>query len=355
MLLLTYSCNLKCSYCYEPKKIKHRMTFESAQKFILEQISLAKDNYESFEIQFMGGEPLLEFPLIQKLAYWLWDAKPYRKQYFLFVQTNGTLLDEKMKTWFSSHKENIFLALSMDGTIEMQNKNRSDSYSLVDTDFFVNNWPTQNVKMTISPQTINHFSKGVKHLHRLGFKHIAADLAMGPTIIWTQNDLESYKKELDNLIDFYLKNKDLQPFSMLRIDPTSILYQDTRTRKTCSCGEDLVCVDWNGKTYACHLFAPISISQDKADRSNALYNFHNHSQFVSKTCELCRLNAACNHCYGMNYICNNDVSLPTAFHCNAFKIRFYSNCKLYLKYAILNKDEDAFKKITKVINSIKAN
>ena len=80
MLLLTYSCNLKCSYCYEPKKIKHRMTFESAQNFIIEQISLAKDNYDSFEIQFMGGEPLLEFPLIQKLASWLWDVKPYRKQ-----------------------------------------------------------------------------------------------------------------------------------------------------------------------------------------------------------------------------------------------------------------------------------
>ena len=68
MLLLTYSCNLKCSYCYEPKRQKHRMTFESAKNYILEQVSLAKDAYESFEIQFMGGEPLLEFVLIQQTS-----------------------------------------------------------------------------------------------------------------------------------------------------------------------------------------------------------------------------------------------------------------------------------------------
>lgn len=355
MLLLTYSCNLKCSYCYEPKRIKHRMTFESAQKFILEQVLIAKDSYDSFEIQFMGGEPLLEFPLIQKIANWLWKEAPYGKKYILFAQTNGTLLDEKMKSWFVAHKNKIFLALSMDGTMDMQNSNRSDSYTSIDTDFFVKNWPSQNVKMTVSPKTISLLSEGVIHLHNIGFKHIAADLAMGPTIHWEAKHLMLYRDELNKLVEFYIKNTDLQPFSMLRIDPTCILYLDKNINKTCSCGEDLVCVDWDGKTYACHLFSPISVSQNKADMSNQLFDFSNHSQFLSDTCRQCKLNSACNHCYGMNYICTNDVSRPSAFHCNAFKIRFYANCKLYMKYSTHQNDLESYQKIKKVINLIKVN
>ena len=353
MLLITYNCNLRCSYCYEPKKIKHRMTFEAAQRFITEQVSLAKDSYDSFEIQFMGGEPFLEFSLIKRIARWLWTEPPFNKEYILFAQTNGTLLNDEIKSWLVEHQDKFFIALSLDGTMEMQNVNRSDSFDLVDTSFFIDNWPTQNVKMTISPQTLKNLSKGVKYLHQLGFKYIAADLAMGPTLKWTREDLICYRDELNELVNFYVANPDVYPFSMLRIDPTIILFSNVVTNKTCSCGENLVCVDWNGNTYACHLFSPISVTQKKADLSNVLYDFTNYSQFISDKCKDCRLIAACNHCYGMNYICTNDVSQPDAFHCNAFKVRFFANCKLYMKYSLLNKDIKSYQLITKVINSIK--
>ena len=353
MLLLTYSCNLSCSYCYEPKQQKHRMTFESAKRYICEQVAMSKDKYYSFEIQFMGGEPLMEFPLIQQIAYWIWEEKPFAKEYVLFAQTNGTLLNEMMKSWFVCHKTQFFLALSMDGTMDMQNTNRSGSYFFVDTDFFVNNWPTQNVKMTISPQTIDKLSDGVIYLHKIGFRHIAADLAMGKSIKWTSEDLRVYRNELDKLVNFYIENPDLQPFSMLRIDPTVILSLSKNIHKTCSCGEDLVCVDWGGKTYACHLFSPISITKEKARNSNEIYDFANHAQFISELCLNCRLNVVCNRCYGMNYICTNDVTIPSAFHCNAFKIRFYASCKLYIEYSCLHKDFKNVEKIKAIINSLK--
>lgn len=355
MLLLTYSCNLRCSYCYEPKKQKHRMDFESAKKYILEQVSLAKDKYDSFEIQFMGGEPLMEFPLVKKLSSWIWEEKPYDKDYVMFIQTNGTLLDENMKTWFLQNKSRFYLALSMDGTMAMQNANRSNSFSSLDTAFFVNNWPNQNVKMTISPQTISSLSDGVQFLHKLGFQHIAADLAMGPSLKWGAKDLLSYKGELEKLIKFYSTHLDLEPFSMLRIDPTGIIDEEKKIGKTCSCGEDLVCVDWDGKTYACHLFSPISVTTEKAKRSNDVIDFSNHDSFVSGKCAECKLNAVCNHCYGMNYICTDDVTRPSSFHCNAFKIRFYASCKLYMMYAKLNNDLKSYKRIEFVIKSLKVN
>ncbi len=231
------------------------MSMEKAKSIIQEQIKALDDNYEAIEIQFMGGEPLLEFPLVKECAEWLWSTPITDKQIMLFAPTNGTLLTDDMKGWFVKNKDRIHLGLSFDGDMAMQNANRSSSFQNVDLDFFVKTWPNQSVKMTISPETISNMAEGVKYLHRKGFKYISADLAMGKFIGWTKEKLGIYQTELKKLVEFYLTNPQLTPFSMLRVDINAIIHTNTVSHKTCSCGEDMVCVDWTGKTYACHLFS----------------------------------------------------------------------------------------------------
>ena len=351
MLLVTYKCNLRCSYCYEPKTKDFRMTADRAKQIIQEQMSSLSDDYDSVEIQFMGGEPLLEFPLIKNVSEWLWSTSFEKKIMVLFAPTNGTLLDSEMKKWFSENKEKIHLGLSFDGDVNMQNVNRSSSYSKVDLSFFATTWPEQSVKMTISPETVSKLSDGVAYLHEAGFKYISADLAMGPGIQWSKQSLVSYKKELEKLALFYVENPALVPFSMFRINIESIGKRDQDV-KTCSCGEDMVCVDWTGKTYACHLFSPVTLPMEKAIRSNLDYDFSDHSQFQNRICKQCMLNAACNHCYGMNYICTGDVCEPSSFHCSAFKILFVANCKFRLAQAEANNDAKSMESIKKVISKI---
>lgn len=115
MLLITYKCNLRCSYCYEPKISNFNMSFAKAKNIIQEQIEALDDEYEAVEIQFMGGEPLLEFPLIKECAKWLWSTPITDKQIMLFAPTNGTLLTDDMKEWFAKNKDRIHLGLSFDG------------------------------------------------------------------------------------------------------------------------------------------------------------------------------------------------------------------------------------------------
>ena len=351
MLLVTYKCNLRCSYCYEPKTKDFRMTAERAKQMILKQISSLADDYDSVEIQFMGGEPLLEFPLIKEVSEWLWSSAFSKKIAVLFAPTNGTLLDSEMKTWFYANKEKIHLGLSFDGDGDMQNVNRSFSYRQVDLSFFASTWPEQSVKMTISPDTVSKLSDGVTYLHKAGFKYISADLAMGPEIRWVKQSLISYKQELEKLILFYIENPSLVPFSMLRINIESIgkRKQDV---KTCSCGENMVCIDWTGKMYACHLFSPVSLPMEKAIRSNLEYDFSDHSQFQNSVCRQCMLNVACNHCYGMNYICTGDARKPSPFHCSAFKILFAANCKYRLAQAQANNDTKSIESINTVLSRI---
>lgn len=352
MLLVTYKCNLHCSYCYEPKLQAFRMDAKKAKGIIQEQIAKLSDEYDSVEVQFMGGEPLLEFPLIKEVSEWLWTTPINKKLMVLFAPTNGTLLTHEMKNWFTENSARIHLGLSFDGNMDMQNVNRSISYSKVDLDYFVQTWPEQSVKMTISPETIAHLSDGVIFLHEKGFKYISADLAMGPSVNWSKDSLAIYRSELQKLSHYYLEHPTLIPFSMLRIDVAAIKSSHNVDVKTCSCGEDMICVDWTGKTYACHLFSPVTLPIDKVLKSSQLYDFSNHSQFNSEICSKCILNAICNHCYGMNYLCTGDVAKPSPFHCSAFKILFVANCRFRLMLAKKRQDKTLQERVYKTISRI---
>lgn len=351
MLLVTSSCNLRCSYCYEPKLLVRRMDTRTAKDIITRQMALLDEAYDSVEIQFMGGEPMLEFPLIKEVSEWLW-SKEWNRQTVVFVPTNGTLLDSEMKSWFAAHSESIKLGLSFDGDAGMQNANRFMSYDSVDLGFFVTTWPEQSVKMTLAPETIANMAAGVMHLHEKGFKYISADLAMGPNIQWTKQSLKAYQSGLRELADYYLSHPSLVPFSMRRINVASVLAKADTHLKTCSCGEDLLSFDWTGATYACHLFSPIALSLDKAKRGNERYDFADHSQFESPTCSRCMLNSVCNHCYGMNYLCSDDVTKPSPFHCSAFKIQFAENCRFQMHFALNDHDNDTYETLKRVIRKM---
>ena len=69
---ITDDCNLCCSYCYQINKGHHKMSFETAKKFIDKILynDQSINNYVRPEnaigviLEFIGGEPLLEIDLI---------------------------------------------------------------------------------------------------------------------------------------------------------------------------------------------------------------------------------------------------------------------------------------------------
>ena len=69
MLIITHECNLNCSYCYERFKGPGRMTVETAKEIILREIALVKESshFSEIEVDFMGGEPFINFGLIKEI------------------------------------------------------------------------------------------------------------------------------------------------------------------------------------------------------------------------------------------------------------------------------------------------
>ena len=76
-LQVTEACNLQCTYCYQTQKSGKRMSFETAKKFVDYLLSDKSDyintgNTKAITLDFIGGEPLLEIDLIDKICdYWL--------------------------------------------------------------------------------------------------------------------------------------------------------------------------------------------------------------------------------------------------------------------------------------------
>lgn len=99
-LMITRRCNLNCSYCYESHKshdVSHDMTFETAKRLLLAEFSLVKASrdFDEIEIDFMGGEPLMNFDLIKKVVEWI---EKILHRYHIFV------LRQQMQHWLKNIK-----------------------------------------------------------------------------------------------------------------------------------------------------------------------------------------------------------------------------------------------------------
>lgn len=350
MLLVTYGCNLNCIYCYEPKTLRKKMSFGDACSYIERTVNNLDVSYGSFEVQFMGGEPLLAFEVIRQVSEWLWKQSFKTKLTQVFIVTNGTLLDDNMKKWFTANKDRICLGLSFDGDRIMQNMNRSNSSSLVDLSYFVLTWPEQTIKLTVSPLTLNMLYDGVTSLHASGVKKITADLAMGKNVAWNDEYLQILHEQLLRLSRYYISYPDKHPVSLLCLDIDSV--EVVPHDKPCGCGEDLVCIDVDGKEYACHLFSPITIGEDKAAIASSTLNFVRHEDFVDEICHGCLLQATCTNCPGMNYINTGQVNRQDKFTCKANKVIFLANCEFALMKCEKSKDYDRISYVESIVKQI---
>jgi sulfatase maturation enzyme AslB (radical SAM superfamily) len=165
MLTLTQDCNLRCRYCYEPHKSRdYYMSYDTAQQAIIEYMR-TENEFDTVEFDFFGGEPLMAFSLIRDLVNWF-HTKGWPKKHIFFISTNGTILSEEIKTWLVKNKGCVIVGLSLDGNKIAHDLNRSNSYDQVRANipFFMEHWPNQPAKMTISAETIPYVADSIIEL-----------------------------------------------------------------------------------------------------------------------------------------------------------------------------------------------
>lgn len=327
-LIVTESCNLSCVYCYEHDKSARVMSFETAKK-IIDDAMIDRDKVV-LTIDFFGGEPMLNFELIRQVVEYA--AQTYKGDYHFFATTNGTLVHGKIKEWLREWRDYITLGLSLDGNKVAHDINRSNSFDAIDLDFFLEMYPSQDVKMTISEQSLPYLAESIEFLHKKGFK-VSCNLAY--MIDWfAPKNLFTLQEQLEKVVAFYLAHPEYERCNMLDFN-ISVLSHPRKDEETinafCGCGRTMVCYDTDGVGYPCQLFAPISAGGKAIKSCDIHINDTAPKSLLPKRCIDCYYQRICPTCLGSNYLSTGDLFDNDEARCKLYKLIFKANAYLKAK------------------------
>lgn len=264
-LNLTNQCNLACKYCYVQQastKMPLGVALDAIDFLFSQNV-----NEKKKAICFFGGEPLLLWDevLIPSIAYSKRKYKEYNTK-FIFT-TNGTLLNQEKIDTIKEY--GIKLVLSIDGTPETQNYNRTftngdPTYPIVANNLklLYNNNCKYTIKSVIYSQTSNNFYNNILHLAPYCTEHI---LFM-PDFLhpWSESEKNIFFSEIKKVSNYYLdswKNETpqvkLRDFDRLIKKHHNLQQNKINTSKLeylCQCGtpnDHHFAVSPNGNIYTC--------------------------------------------------------------------------------------------------------
>ena len=329
-LLISQDCNLRCKYCFastgdygEGRKL---MTFETGKKAIDFLINNSGDRV-NLELDFFGGEPLMNFDV---------------------VTTNGMLLTDDKIDFINEEMSNV--VLSIDGRKEVNDRLRvrvdgTGSYDKIlegykklvskrgDKDYYV--------RGTYTKYNLD-FSNDVMHLYDLGFDQVSvepvmADKEMPYAIV--ENDLEAIYKEYEVLADKLEKIRENGGFCnffhfMLDLDqgPCAI-----KRLRGCGSGNEYVAITPDGDIYPCHQFVGIpefimGNLEDGTFDNSIKEKFANTHVYAKDDCKKCWAKFYCSGgCNANNFLYEGDILKAHKLSCKLMQKRLECAIMLQIK------------------------
>lgn len=307
----TSECNLGCTYCYIHEKSSETIAIEKTVEILSAHLT---EPGEPVDLLVMGAEPLTHFDELKQLVEAI-CTRQWAREYHFVAATNGTLLTEEMKRWFIDHRDTVCLGLSYDGTDDDQDQNRSGSSGKVDKQFFLDNWPRQLWKVTISRETAPTIDKGLIAIHEMG-----AAFTANPAYeeeYWSEEQIDQYALALYRLADYYIAHPEVEPCNLLsNLPKASAEPEKVRQPTACGAGVNLCFYDMQGAVYPCHMLSPLVLPEEQAIRGQY---FAENADFEDPRCHSCALKLDCPACPGANYLYRGDIRLRDPFQCKAYQ------------------------------------
>lgn len=208
-LHIAHDCNLACRYCFAEEGEYHGrralMSFEVG-KAALDFLIANSGSRRNLEVDFFGGEPLLNFDVVKRLvAYGREQEKLHDKKFRFTLTTNGVLLDDEVMEFANQEMANV--VLSIDGRKEVHDKMRpfrkgAGSYELIVPKFQKlaesRNQDRYYVRGTFTHHNLD-FSKDVLHLADLGFRQISVE----PVVAQPEDDYALQEADVPILLEEY--------------------------------------------------------------------------------------------------------------------------------------------------------
>lgn len=182
---VAHSCNLTCSYCFAGQGRYQGesalMRFEvgkQALDFLMEN----SGNRKHLEVDFFGGEPLMNWDVVKRLVAYARSVEAARGKQFRFtLTTNGVLLDDEVTEFCNREMHNV--VLSLDGRKQVHDRlrktvNGQGSYDIIVPKFqrFVHKRGGRGYYMrgTFTRENLD-FTKDIEHMLGLGFDQLSME------------------------------------------------------------------------------------------------------------------------------------------------------------------------------------
>lgn len=343
-LHMAHDCNLKCKYCFAgqgdfngPKGL---MSLEVGQKSI-DYLIANSGSRRNLEIDFFGGEPLLNFEVVKQLVeYGNEKAAEKGKNFRFTITTNGVLLDDEKIEYINKTMHNV--VLSLDGRKDINDNmrptlNDKGSYDVIlpkyqklvegRTDKFY------YIRGTFTRHNMD-FGKDVMHFRDLGFKLTSmepvVDAAMNEYAL-RDEDIQKVNAEYERFALEYLKAKKEDPefkFFHFMIDlgggPCAI-----KRISGCGAGLEYLAITPDGDIYPCHQFVGNeefrlgSLFDEKISfPKDIIENFHGCNVETKEDCQSCWAKFYCSGgCHANAHNFNGDVMKPYKAGCEMQKKR----------------------------------
>jgi uncharacterized protein len=241
------------------------MSYEVGKK-ALDFLIANSGNRKNLEVDFFGGEPLMNFQVVKDLVKYGREQEILHNKKFRFtLTTNGVLLDDDVMEFANKEMSNV--VLSIDGRKDVNDRmrpsrNGKGSYELIVPKFQKlaesRNQTNYYVRGTFTHNNLD-FSEDVKHLADLGFKQISVEPVVAlqeDSYAITEDDLPRLFEEYDKLskimLEYQKEGKDFNFFHFM-IDLTGGPCVAKRLSGCGSGNEYLAVTPW-GDLYPCHQF-----------------------------------------------------------------------------------------------------
>jgi len=266
-LFISQSCNLQCRYCFAHPAVEDKNVYMSRDvAFKAVNLLLEQERGRYCEIDFFGGEPLLNFPLIRDVVAYARAAGCRRGKEFTFtLTTNALLLDDEISLFLND--ENISVILSLDGRPAVHDRMRrtadeTGSYkqALPRIKEFLHKRNYQNyyIRGTYTVHNLD-FCRDIEHLLELGFHSLSLEpvvAAEDADYALRGMDLSRLEQEYDRLVDLFLQRRaEGRPFHFyhfaIDLENGPCLY---KRLSGCGAGREYLAVAADGSLYPCHQF-----------------------------------------------------------------------------------------------------
>lgn len=268
-LHIAHDCNLACRYCFaEEGEYQGRRALMSYEvgKQALDFLIKSSGNRKNLEVDFFGGEPLMNFEVVKQLVAYGREQEPLHNKKFRFtLTTNGILLNDDIMEFANREMSNV--VLSIDGRKEVNDlmrpsRNGKGSYDLILPKFKkVAESRKQNnyyVRGTFTHNNLD-FSEDVKHLAESGFKQISVEPVVAgeeESYAIKKEDIPRIFEEYDKLARYMIEKKKAgQDFNffhfMLDLSGGPCV---AKRLSGCGSGTEYLAVTPWGDLYPCHQF-----------------------------------------------------------------------------------------------------